>query len=165
MNEENFNVELARGIEPNEDFYNQTLSEIEIKYHPRIRLKEMPVISSSRVAYALLRPCFNDCLYHHEEAWILLLNNNRVIGVARVNSGGINTTLVDTRIILQYMLKSNATGVILSHNHPSQNLSFSNEDLRLTEKLKQCCEIMDMHLVDHLIIGDDGYRSYIDEGL
>ena len=158
-------MELTRGIEPNEDFYNQTLSEIEIKYHPRIRLKEMPVISSSRVAYALLRPCFKDCLYHHEEAWILLLNNNRVIGVARVNSGGINTTLVDTRIILQYMLKSNATGVVLSHNHPSQNLSFSNEDLRLTEKLKQCCEIMDMHLVDHLIIGDDGYRSYIDEGL
>ena len=166
MNEEFFTPEIQKGIEPDKSFYERgCLAEVEIKYSPNRRLECVPLIRSSLDAYNIIKPCFYNCMFHHEESWILLLNNNKPLGVARVGMGGINQTLVDERIILQYMLKCNATGVILFHNHPSQNMSFSVEDLVLTRKLKKCCGIMRLFLVDHIIVGEESYLSFSDEGL
>ena len=166
MEEEVFAPGIKDGMEPDETFYNQRyLAEVEIKYTPGKRLWSLPLIQTPAEAYNIIKPCFNTCMFHHEEAWILLLNNNKPLGVARVNVGGINNTLVDVRIVLQYMLKCNAPGVILFHNHPSQNTRFSNEDVSLTRRLKTCCELMGSSLVDHIIVGEDGFRSYVDEGL
>lgn len=166
MEEEYLSPEIKTGIEPDKNFYEHGhLAEVEIKYSPNRRLGNILLIRSSFDAYNIIKPCFSKCMFHHEESWILLLNNNKPLGVARIGMGGISQTLVDERIMLQYMLKCNATGVILFHNHPSQNMKFSAEDLELTRRLKKCCEIMRLFFVDHIIVGEESYLSFSDEGL
>ena len=74
-------------------------------------------------------------------------------------------TVVDVRIILQTALLAHASGIILSHNHPSGNMVASSSDNAITSKLKKACEILDITLLDHIILSDTGYLSYADEGM
>lgn len=100
-----------------------------------------------------------------EEAWILLLNQNfRLIRHMRISSGGITETMVDVRIIIREALLHNATVVALCHNHPSGNVSPSRDDDRLTARVKAACDTMRIHFLDHIIIGENKYYSYREEG-
>ena len=100
-----------------------------------------------------------------EEAWVLLMNQNfRLIKTVRISHGGITETAVDIRIIMKEALLSNATVVALCHNHPSNNISPSKEDDRLTERVKKACDIMRLHLLDHIIVTDGAYYSYHEQG-
>ena len=100
-----------------------------------------------------------------EEAWILLLNQNfRLIRHMRISSGGITETMVDVRIIIREALLHNATVVALCHNHPSGNVSPSRDDDRLTARVKVACDTMRIHFLDHIIIGENKYYSYREEG-
>jgi DNA repair protein RadC len=95
-----------------------------------------------------------------------LNNSNRVIGTQKISKGGINATVVDTRLILGTALKSLSTGIIISHNHPSGNREPSENDKQLTSKLKNACNLLDIKLLDHIIVTpDDGYFSFADESL
>ncbi len=78
--------------------------------------------------------------------------------------GGISGTVTDVRIILQYALKANASGIIICHNHPSGNVEPSEADLKITSKLKEAASIHDITLLDHLIITKDAYYSLADLG-
>ena len=101
-----------------------------------------------------------------EEVKLLLLNrNNQILGVFQLAKGGLTACVVDVRIILSVALKSLATGLILVHNHPSGNLKPSNEDIKITNRLKEACKLLEIMLLDHLIISKDNYFSFADEGI
>jgi len=98
-------------------------------------------------------------------AVVYLNNSNKLIHEEVISEGGITGTLVDTRIILKNALSYGATNIILCHNHPSGNLKPSEADKKITDKIKQAATLLDIHLLDHIIVSDEGYFSFADEGL
>src|SRR5580692_3491701 len=110
--------------------------------------------------------------FHHladlrnEEFWVMFLNRaNKILSAQKVSMGGITGTVADIRLILKNALDNFATGIVLCHNHPSGNLTPSNEDKELTQKVKQTTKLLDINLLDHIIVSDTGYFSFADEGL
>ena len=100
-----------------------------------------------------------------EEFWILLLNqNHRLIKKVRIAHGGISEVSVDVRIVVREALLSNATIVVAAHNHPSGSLKASRQDDALTVSLKQACNLMRLHFMDHIILVDGNYYSYHEDG-
>ena len=142
------------------------VSEIEVTYKPAIGRK--PIISSSYDAYVEIREFYNPNTIALQEEFVCMFLNrcNRVLGVYPLSLGGITGTVADIRIILGIALKVAATGLIVSHNHPSGNLSPSKTDKDLTGKIKECCNMMELKLLDHLVIIPEGsFYSFADEGL
>ena len=127
------------------------------------KAQERERIDSATAIYEQMHPLMQDL--STEEAWILLMNQNfKLIKTARISHGGISETAVDVRIIMKEALLCNATVVALCHNHPSNNARPSRDDDRLTERVKKACDIMRLHLLDHLIITDGDYYSYHEQG-
>ncbi|HYV95665.1 MAG TPA: DNA repair protein RadC [Chitinophagales bacterium] len=127
-------------------------------------VKDKEKIITSRDAYDMLYPLVAD--KSHEEFWIVLLNRgNKVIEKILVSSGGLTGTVADVRMIFNHAIKSQATSLVLCHNHPSGNVSPSQTDIDLTKKLVKAGETLDIKVVDHLIIGENKYYSFADEGL
>ena len=93
---------------------------------------------------------------------LFLNNSNAVIEKAQLSKGGITGTLVDTRLLLKKAINLGATGIILTHNHPSGSLKPSNADINLTQKIKSAAEILDIKVLDHLIITEKTYFSFAD---
>ncbi|WDF54549.1 RadC family protein [Mucilaginibacter sp. KACC 22063] len=121
-------------------------------------------ITGSRSAWEILRRHMVDL--NHEEFWILLLSrNNKVITKELISKGGLSGTVADPKIIFNVALLHQASGIILAHNHPSGNLKPSHEDISLTNKLSQAGKILDIRVLDHLIITDEGFYSFSDEGI
>ncbi len=121
-------------------------------------------ISGSRDVYELFHPLIGD--NPHEEFWVLLLNrSNRVIDHIRISQGGISGTVIDVRLILKNALDRLASALILCHNHPSGNLKPSDADIKITSKIGDASRTMDIQLLDHLIIADNSYFSFSDEGM
>lgn len=101
----------------------------------------------------------------HEECHLLLLNvKNQFMGHHVVSRGGISESSVDVRLVLRHALIAGAPNLILAHNHPSGNPIPSRQDDDLTMRLQKACQTMSLRLLDHIIIGDDSYYSYADEG-
>lgn len=120
----------------------------------------------SRISYDIFKEAYDECMQHHEECWVMFLNQaNRLLGLSCISKCGISQTVVDVRIILQTALLAHASGIILSHNHPSGNMVASSNDNAITSKLKKACELLDITLLDHIILSDTGYLSYADEGM
>jgi DNA repair protein RadC len=101
-----------------------------------------------------------------ESVFILLLNQiNDTIGYAKISQGGIAGTVVDVRLIAKYAVDSLATAVILAHNHPTGELKPSDADIKITEKVKNGLQILDIKVLDHVILTKNGYYSFADEGI
>lgn len=127
-------------------------------------VKTPETIIGSKSAYLVLRRHLVDL--PHEEFWLLLLSrSNKLISKELISKGGLSGTLADPKIIFHIALQHQASSVILAHNHPSNNLKPSQQDIELTKKLHQAGKILDIGVLDHLIITDDGYFSFADEGL
>lgn len=121
------------------------------------------IIRSSRDVYDLLFPLLADL--PHEELWALFLNRSqRIIDKQKLSQGGIAETSFDMKLLLKYAINALASGIILCHNHPSGNLRPSHADDQLTRHVAQAVKLMDMQLLDHVIIADNRYYSYSDEG-
>jgi DNA repair protein RadC len=102
----------------------------------------------------------------HEEFWIIYLNNsNKVLSKSQLSKGGITGTLVDVRLVFKAALEMGAVSIILSHNHPSGALQPSEADKQITKKLKLAGESLDIRILDHLIITENHYYSFADEGI
>lgn len=124
----------------------------------------IPKITCSKDAYEILQPIIGDL--HHEEFWILHLNNNnKVIDKQLISKGGLTGTLVDLRIIFKKSLELLSTGMILGHNHPSGKLQPSKADTQLTQKIKNAANTLDIKVLDHLIVTQKDYFSFADEGI
>ena len=101
-----------------------------------------------------------------EQCKVLLLNRgNKVLGICEISSGGMAGTIVDVKLVFAAALKAAANGIIISHNHPSGNLTASREDLAYTTKLKLAGELLDLPLLDHIILSSEGFISLVDQGL
>lgn len=97
---------------------------------------------------------------------VLYLNNsNRTLGYGIASIGGLTGTIVDARLVLRDALLTQSTGLILIHNHPSGTLKPSQSDINITSKIKKAAELMDVKLLDHLILTEDNFFSFADEGL
>lgn len=128
------------------------------------QVKDKIQIKSSSDAYNFLSFYMADLT--HEEFWVLFLNRaNIVIAREQLSVGGIAGTVVDTRIILKKALEYLSSSMVLVHNHPSGNLQPSEEDKKLTKKIKDATSILDIQILDHLIISNKGYFSFADEGI
>jgi len=120
-------------------------------------------ITSSRDAYEIFRSTMGDRPY--EEFWIILLNRaNKVIKKCNISEGGISGTVVDPKKIFKISLDNHASSIILGHNHPSGVVTPSEADCRITKKLHEAGAMLEVTVLDHLIIGEDSYYSFADEG-
>ncbi len=91
-------------------------------------------------------------------------NNNKLIREEVVSSGGLTATVVDPRVVIRRALELNALSMIVAHNHPSGNKNPSEQDVMITERLKQACMIMNIRLSDHIIVTKYDYFSFLDNG-
>jgi DNA repair protein RadC len=122
------------------------------------------VITNSSDAANYFRPLLEDL--PHEEFWVLLLNrSNTVIDKFMVSQGGVTGTVIDVKLILKIALEKLACSLILCHNHPSGNVMASDADKKVTKKIKDAAEIMEISVLDHVIIAHDQYLSFADEAL
>src|SRR5687768_4969058 len=125
---------------------------------------EKPVVSSSTDVALYLQSLLRD--HKHEVFAVLFLNRaNKINHFEVISKGGITGTIADPRIILKKALEEDAVSLILCHNHPSGSLRPSRSDEDLTRKIKEAASYFDIRVLDHLIVSDDGYYSFADEGL
>lgn len=142
------------------------VAEITLAYRPKIKASQRPKVSCSRQVYEVLLKFWNqDFLEYTEQFQVMLLSRgNRVLGICTISSGGTAGTVVDPKVVFAAGLKANASSIILSHNHPSGNLFPSEQDRRLTKRLVEIGRALDLPVVDHIILGPEGYYSFADEG-
>ena len=125
---------------------------------------EKPKITSSKDCFNLMKPVIADL--EHEEFWVLFLNNaNKVLAQTQISKGGLTATVVDVRLLFKRSLELSSVGLIVCHNHPSGKLQPSNADKQITQKIKQAGVTLDIKLLDHLIITENNYFSFADEGV
>lgn len=125
--------------------------------------KSGAIRSASDIA-AFMIPLLRDL--RHEECWVLYLDGGRkIIGKEQISSGGLNATVVDTRMVLKLALEKLACEMVLVHNHPSGQVIPGKQDRLLTRLLKAAAEAIDVKLIDHLVIGAGKYYSFAEEGL
>ena len=125
---------------------------------------EVVQIKCSKDVADIFQPILSDLLY--EEFWVLFLNrSNRVISRMKLSQGGISGTVTDVRLAMKKAIECLASGIIVCHNHPSGNLNPSESDSKITQKIKEAGNLLDIQLLDHLIISDKDYYSFADNGL
>jgi DNA repair protein RadC len=133
----------------------------------RRKLSEIPELSQikcSRDVADIFQPILADLA--HEEFWILFLNrSNKVINRMKLSQGGISGTVTDVRMVMKRAIEYLASGIIVCHNHPSGNLNPSESDTKITKKIKDAGELLEIQLLDHLIISDHNYYSFADNGM
>lgn len=126
--------------------------------------KELCQIKCSSDARDLVLPYFIDLT--HEEFFCIFLNRaNKVIKIDQISKGGISGTVTDIRILFKNAILNTASGLIVAHNHPSGNLNPSESDSKITAKIKESGNLLDIQLLDHLIICNSDYYSFADNGL
>ncbi len=125
---------------------------------------EKSVINSSKDVFNYFMSIVED--YQYEGFWILLLNRaNKIINHLRISEGGVSGTVADPKKIFRLSIENGASGIILCHNHPSGNTKPSEQDLKLTKKISDAGQLLDINVLDHLIIGEEKYFSFADENL
>ena len=125
---------------------------------------ELKKITSSKMIFELMQPIIGEL--PHEEFWVLYLNNsNKVLSKSQQGKGGITGTVVDVRLVFKMALELGSTSIILCHNHPSGNLKPSEADKILTQKLKLAGKTLDIQVLDHVIVAENGYYSFADEDI
>ena len=121
-------------------------------------------ITTSKDAVEIFQPLLGDHL--HEEFWILFLNRaNLIIGKQAISSGGMAGTVVDPKIIFKAALDHKSSSLILCHNHPSGNVKPSEADIRLTKNLVEAGKVLEISVIDHIIVSQNGFFSFADEGM
>ena len=143
-----------------------TVDEIELVYKSKMKPSERPMVKTSTDVYELFKQTWDENKIEFVEQFkVMILNRaNRVLGIIEVSTGGITGTVADPRLIFVAALKANGTSILLCHNHPSSNLKPSTSDEQLTKKIKEGGKLLEIAVLDHLIISNEGYYSFADEG-
>ena len=124
--------------------------------------QKLNIVTNSLVAEGIL----HDRMYglDHEEVWALFLNNRLIpIGQQMLSKGTLDRTAIDCRTVIRNALLLNAASFILLHNHPSGDPNPSKADIHFTDRLRKACSLLDIHLLDHIIIGDESFFSFAEE--
>lgn len=123
-----------------------------------------PKISDPLSAYHLVRPCFSGKIT--EECWVMLIDRrSKLIKNHQVSKGGLAKTAIDPKVVFKAALEYHAHGIIMAHNHPSGNPNPSSSDLEITQNLLKAGKYLDIKILDHLILTDDSYFSFLDNHL
>ena len=123
-----------------------------------------PKITSSNDVFEIMEPIVADL--KHEEFWVLILNQaNKVIHKTKISSGGVSSTVADSKLIFKPALEKLGSSIILCHNHPSGNLKPSAADIQLTKKNVEAGKLLDIRVLDHIIVANNKYYSFADEGM
>ena len=141
--------------------------DVKLTYKTKVKSSERPVIVLAEDVYRLLIDYVYDkeIIQYKECLKLILLNKaGKLLGVAHISEGGIDETSADIRIIMQAAILGNASSIILTHNHPSGNLKPSTQDDLVTENLRKAAKLFNITLLDHIIVTESGYFSYLDEG-
>ncbi|MEP6712592.1 MAG: DNA repair protein RadC [Ferruginibacter sp.] len=121
-------------------------------------------VSTSREIADYLKHALKD--YSYEVFAVVFLNRaNKIKSFQIISNGGLTGTVADPRIILKKAIEEEATSIVLSHNHPSGNLRPSRADEDITFKIKQAASYLDIKVIDHIIVSEEGYFSFADEGM
>lgn len=143
------------------------VAEVQLTYRSIVKASQQPQVNSSWDAYAILNQVWEEGQIEFIEQFkVLLLNRaNRVLGLVNVSTGGVTGTVADPKIIFVAAIKANACAIIICHNHPSGQIRPSRADEELTQKIKQAGSFLDIKLLDHLVLSEEAYFSFADEGL
>lgn len=147
--------------------FTKKVAEVEISYKSKVPASDRPKIASSIDAYEIFYESWdmNKIEMQEQVSMMMLDNSNRCIGITKLATGGITGCLVDLRLAFVTALKARATGIILAHNHPSGNTSFSDADKTLTKKFAKAGELLDIKLLDHITITHNKHASMADQGI
>lgn len=138
-----------------------------VEYSLKMEKKDFPIekIKHAGQSFEYAKKFYFDDINIYESIFIILLNKaNNTLGFAKISQGGISSSIADIKIIAKYAIDSLASAVILVHNHPSGVTRPSREDDELTRKVASALELIDVQLVDHIIITENDFYSYADEG-
>jgi DNA repair protein RadC len=128
------------------------------------KVKKENSITCSRDVYEYMQTILTDL--QHEEFWALFLNvKNKIIARVQIGEGGTTQTIVDPKKVFRLAMEHNAVNIIVCHNHPSGAVQPSNADISLTHKLRDGAKLLDLSLIDHIIIGQESYYSFADQGV
>jgi len=121
-------------------------------------------VASSRDAFEIFHSLIGDLPY--EEFWMLILNKaNKILKKVRISEGGVSGTVVDPKKIFKIALDHHSSSLILGHNHPSGSIQPSEADQRITKKIKECGILLDIAVLDHIIVGNEQFYSFADNGI
>ncbi|ELR70190.1 DNA repair protein RadC [Fulvivirga imtechensis AK7] len=143
------------------------VAEIQLVYKSKVKPSERPSVSSSQTAYEVfIEDWDSDKIGFVEEFKVMLLNRgHRVLGIYNLSCGGTTRTIVDPKLLFAAAIKSNASNIIVAHNHPSGSRRPSQPDINITKVLKEIGKLLEIPLLDHLIVTTEGFFSFSDEGL
>jgi len=142
------------------------VAEVELSYKNRVPYKDRKKVLTSEDAYNLLVNNHDDDTIDYTETFkVLYLNQaSQVVGCFTLSQGGITSTCVDVRNVMQGALLTNAIAMVLAHNHPSGNTRPSREDDRITNQITKAGELLNIRVLDHIIFTREQFYSYNDEG-
>ena len=143
--------------------YKSKISEFSLKYTKTDIQKTK--VTTSESASNVIRKFYFDDINIYESFFILLLNRaNNTTGFAKISQGGTAGTVVDIKIIAKYAVESLSSAVIICHNHPSGDKRPSDADLNITRRIKDALLLLDVKLFDHIIITENDFYSFSDNG-
>jgi len=145
--------------------YSMFIPEITLKY--KKGNVEKITVKTSQESADVMRKFFDADTIDYTESCICLFLNRilKTIGWFKLSQGGIAGTVIDAKVVCVTALKCGASGVIMAHNHPSGDCKPSENDKKITEKVKEALKAIDIELVDHLVIGENTHYSFADDGL
>lgn len=156
---------MTEAIITKDEIIDTEVPVVKLSYHSGIEKSQRVKVTSGYTTCRVLRRLFNGELEHIETMWVLALNRaNEILCACEISRGGISGTVCDPKIVFQFALKANASAIILSHNHPSGNLSPSEADKKITEKIKKAGNFLEIELLDHVIITPEAFYSFAEEG-
>jgi len=121
-------------------------------------------ITKPRLLADLVIPLLRD--EPNEKFYVACLNSaNKLIALKKISEGTLNTTIVTVRDVFKKAIETDASSIILVHNHPSGNAQASRADISLTQKVKKGSELFSIKLLDHLIVAGNKYFSFVEENL
>lgn len=147
------------------NLFNSTVAEVKLSYSHRIPAKNRVKITCSKDIYNMLVSRWENIDYIENFYAILMNRGNQVLGLHHISQGGISGTVIDVRLILQGAILAVSSSIILAHNHPSGTMEFSDADMKITRKIKNACQLLDISVLDHIVISSNSYLSMADEGM
>ena len=124
---------------------------------------DAPCAGSSNEVYLAIRGLFEG-LDREQFCAIFVNGKNKIVGFEVVSIGSLNSSIVHPREAFKLAILNSAAGVVFAHNHPSGVPSPSEEDRRITDRLRKAGELLAIPVLDHVIIGDGTYYSFADNG-
>lgn len=142
------------------------IPKIEVSFYPKRNPTKRVFIKCSQDSYRFLRTIWDMNTISLFEEFIVLFLDRRsgIIGWRKIGQGSTSGVVVNVQLIFGIATQCNTSAIIVAHNHPSANLKPSHQDKNITQRIRDGCKLFDIKLLDHLILTEESYYSFADEG-